>query len=149
MTRTIHRATVVAFLAVAAFAAPRAVAAQDAPVEATYRQTLMQAVLANIRQIRAVGDVGQPTHTVHYARALYGIGEMLGDAFEDGAPGDSRSLPAVWQNRAAFAEEVAAFQAATAQLLEAAEMRDQDAIQAGIAAVGGTCSSCHGTFRAP
>ncbi|MEX2472185.1 MAG: cytochrome c, partial [Gemmatimonadota bacterium] len=115
----------------------------------TYRQNVMQAIRTNLMQLRAVGAVEQPTHTVHYARALYGLGEMVGDAFHDGSAADSGALPAVWQNRAGFGEQVSAFQEATAQLLEAAEMRDAAAIQRGVQSVGGTCSSCHQAFRAP
>jgi cytochrome c556 len=123
--------------------------AQDAPAEVTYRQNLMQAIRTNVLQLRAVESVSQPTHTVHYARALYGLGEMLGEAFEDGSPASSRSLPAIWQNRAGYAERVAAFQAATAQLLEAAEMRNPAGVAAAMEGVGGTCGACHETFRAP
>ena len=148
MIRTIRCSAVVALVAVG-LAAPRDAAAQDVPAEVTYRQNLMQAIRTNVQQLRAVGAVNHPTHTVHYARALYGIGEILGEAFENGSAANSGALPAVWQNRAGFEERLAAFRAATAQLLEAAEMRDQAAIQSAVQAVGGTCSACHQTFRAP
>ena len=149
MTRTHRLSAAVAVIAAVALIGPNHASAQDAPAEVTYRQNLMQAIRTNVLQIRAVGAVSQPTHTVHYARALYGLGEMLGEAFENGSPASSRSLPAVWQNQAGYAERVAAFQAATAQLLEAAEMRNQAGIEAAVEAVGGTCGACHETFRAP
>lgn len=149
MTQPIRFSAAVAMIAAMGWMAPSQAAAQDAPAEVTYRQNLMQAIRTNLQQIRAVGAVSQPTHTVHYARALYGLGEMLGEAFEHGSAASSRSLPVVWQNQAGFNERVAAFQAATAQLLEAAEMRNQAGIEAGVQAVGGTCGACHQTFRAP
>lgn len=149
MSRISRIASAVTLAAVVSIGAPDTAAAQDAPAEVTYRQNIMQAIRTNIMQLRAVGNVGQPTHTVHYARAMYGIGEMLGEAFEGGSAANSGSLPAVWQNRAQFNERVAAFEAASAQLLEAAEMRDQAAITQAVQAVGATCSSCHQVFRAP
>ncbi|MEX2467399.1 MAG: cytochrome c [Gemmatimonadota bacterium] len=149
MSRISRTTVAVAITAIVGLGAPEAASAQDAPAEVTYRQNIMQAIRTNIQQLRAVGNVDQPTHTVHYARALYGIGEMLGDAFENGSAANSGALPTVWQNRAQFNEHVTGFEEATAQLLEAAEMRDQAGITAGVQAVGGTCSSCHQEFRAP
>lgn len=134
--------------AAVAVSAPSAVSAQDAPPEVTYRQNLMQAIRTNVQQLRAVGNLGHPTHTVHYARALYGLGEMLGDAFREGSPDGSGSQAAVWQDRQGFGERVTAFEVATAKLLEAAEMRNQAAIQAAMQEVGGTCSACHQSYRA-
>lgn len=149
MTRTATISAALVLAGALTLGAPERAVAQDAPAEVTYRQNIMQAIRTNVMQLRAVGAVGQPTHTVHYARALYGIGEMLGDAFREGSAANSGALPAVWQNRAGFEERVTAFEVATAQLLEAAEMRDAEAIQQGIQAVGGTCSACHQAFRAP
>ncbi len=149
MTRTATISAALVLAGALALGTPERVVAQDAPAEVTYRQNIMQAIRTNIMQLRAVGAVDQPTHTVHYARALYGIGEMLGDAFRDGSAANSGALPAVWQDRAGFEEHVSGFREATGQLLEAAEMRDAAAIQRGVQAVGGTCSSCHQTYRAP
>lgn len=149
MTRTATFSAALALAGALALGTPTDAVAQDAPAEVTYRQNIMQAIRTNLMQLRAVGAVEQPTHTVHYARALYGIGEMLADAFHEGSAANSGALPAVWQDRAGFDERVTAFQAATAQLLEAAEMRDAAAIQRGVQAVGGTCSACHQAFRAP
>ena len=149
MSRTSRITAAAALVAALGFGAPDHVSAQDAPAEVTYRKNNMQGIRTNLQQIRAVGNVNHPSHAVHYARALYGMGEMLGEAFENGSATDSGSLPAVWQNRTTFNERVAAFEAATAQLLEAAEMRDQAGIQAAVQAVGGTCSACHQVFRAP
>jgi len=145
-------ATAVALASVLGVSAPQAASAQAAPAapaEVTYRKNIMQAIRTNLMQLRAMANVNQPTHTVHYARAMYGIGEMLGQSFESGSAAESGSLPAVWQNRAGFNSHVTTFQRATAQLLEAAEMRNAQGIQAGIQAVGGTCSACHQEFRAP
>lgn len=152
MIRLSSIATAVALASALGLSAPGAASAQAAPAapaEVTYRQNVMQAIRTNLMQLRAVGNVNQPTHTVHYARALYGLGEMLGQAFEQGSAANSGSLPAVWQNRSGFNTHVTGFQRATAQLLEAAEMRNSQGIQAGVQAVGGTCSGCHQEFRAP
>ncbi|MDZ7780701.1 MAG: cytochrome c [Gemmatimonadota bacterium] len=129
--------------------APDRAAAQDAPPEVTYRQNLMQAIRTNVIQLRSVAEVGHPDHTVHYARALYGIGEILGDAFREGSAANSGALQDVWNDHSEFQEQVEFFRSATGELLEAAEMRDAAAIQEGIQSVGGTCSACHQDFRAP
>jgi cytochrome c556 len=149
VSRTSRFTAAAALVAAFGFGAPDNVSAQDAPADVTYRQNLMQGIRTNLMQIRAVGAVNHPSHAVHYARALYGMGEMLGAAFESGSAANSGALPAVWQNRTGFNERVRAFEEATAQLLEAAEMRDQAAITAAVEAVGGTCGACHQTFRAP
>jgi cytochrome c556 len=149
VTRTATISAALVLAGALTLGAPGRAVAQDAPPEVTYRQNIMQAIRTNVMQLRAVAAVEQPTHTVHYARALYGIGEMLGDAFHDGSAANSGALAAVWQDRSGFEERVTAFRMATAQLLEAAEMRDDAGIQRGIQAVGGTCSACHQTFRAP
>lgn len=149
MSRISRTVAAVAVLSAVATGAPLEAAAQDAPPEVSYRQNLMQAIRTNVMQIRAVGDVGHSDHTVHYARALYGLGEMLGDAFSDGSATNSGALQDVWDNHAEFEERVELFRTATGELLEAAEMRDAAAIQEGVQAVGGTCSACHQDFRAP
>lgn len=149
MSRTSRITIAVALVTAVSFGAPDNISAQDAPAEVTYRQNIMQGIRTNLMQIRAVGNVNHPSHAVHYARALYGMGEMLGDAFENGSAANSGALPEVWQNRTAFEERVTAFEEATAQLLEAAEMRDEAAVQAAVQALGGTCSACHQAFRAP
>ncbi len=142
------RGAALAGAAALALGMPAPASAQDAPPAVTYRQNVMQAIRTNVAQLRAVAEVGHPTHTVHYARALYGLGEILGDAFRNGSAEGSGALPAVWQNHAQFEERVAAFRTATAHLLEAAEMRNQSAIQQAVQEVGGTCGACHQVFRA-
>jgi cytochrome c556 len=149
VSRTSRIIAAVALAAAVGMGAPSPAAAQDAPPEVTYRKNLMQLIRTNLNQIRAMADVNQAGHTVHYARALYGNGEMLADAFRNGSAANSGSLPVIWQNQAGFAERVRAFETATARLLEAAEMRDQAAIQTAVQAVGQTCGACHQTFRVP
>jgi len=143
------RLSLVLALAAWALTAPAAVSAQnqEAPPEVTYRQNLMRLLGTNMGQLRAVGGLGHSSHTVHYARALYGVGEILGAAFENGSPEGSGSLPAVWQNRRGFNERVDAFAAAAGRLLEAAERRDAAAIQQATQEVGQTCGACHQSFR--
>lgn len=131
-------------------AGPTDVAAQDEAPIVTYRKGLMQAIRYNNGQIRAVGDAGQPAHAVHYARALYGLGEMLPDVWPQGSTGEgSRAAAAIWSNQRQFNQAVEAFQSATAQLLEAAEGRDQAAFGRAMQALGPTCAGCHQTFRGP
>jgi cytochrome c556 len=58
------------------------------------------------------------------------------------------ALPAIWEQPDLFAEKVANFRAAAGELATTAEGGDAAAIGAAFAATGGTCKSCHETFRA-
>jgi len=140
----------IALVGALALVAPSGVAAQDGPPPAVaYRQAMMQAIRSNLAQLRAATAVNHPDHVVQYTRALYGLGEMLGEVFPAGTAEGSRALPAIWQNRADFDAKVKAFQDATAQLLEAGERRDAAAVTAAAQAVQGTCGGCHTPYRGP
>ncbi|HEX8579049.1 MAG TPA: cytochrome c [Allosphingosinicella sp.] len=61
---------------------------------------------------------------------------------------ESRAKPTVWADRAGFEARAAAFQAATAKLLAAAQAGDKAAFGAAYKDVGGTCGACHSGYRA-
>jgi cytochrome c556 len=61
---------------------------------------------------------------------------------------ETEALPAIWDEADLFAEKVADFQTAAAALAAAGETGDMAAIGAAFATTGGTCKSCHETFRA-
>jgi cytochrome c556 len=71
------------------------------------------------------------------------------DRFPPGTDtGDTRALPGVWQNRAAFLEAYAALGPRLAELRTAAESGTPAAFAAAVQATGGACANCHRQFRA-
>jgi cytochrome c556 len=136
-------------LAAALATAPTVVAAQEGSPEVEYRKAVMQAIRVNNGQLRALAELDHPEHAVHYARALYGLAEILPDVFAQGTAGpDSRALPAIWERPQEFQSSVAAFQTAAGQLLEAAERHDAAGMQRASEALGQSCGGCHQPFRA-
>ena len=97
---------------------------------------------------------GEPDMAVIQAAAASVPVETAGmaDWFPAGTGPDSGvktdALPAIWEQPDLFAEKVSDFEAAAAGLAAAAETADKAAIAAAFAATGGTCKSCHETFRA-
>lgn len=78
--------------------------------------------------------------------------EGMADWFPAGTGPDSGvktdALPAIWEQPDLFSEKIANFNVAAAGLATAAETGDAAAIGAAFATTGGTCKSCHETFRA-
>lgn len=128
-------------------AAPSAVEAQEEVVE--YRQSLMQAFRMHMGGVgAALGDAAPMGHAVHHAEAFHGMAQALANAFPAGSEG-GRALPAIWTDRNGFMNRVTAIQTATAELVEAAESGDAEAVGAALQAVRGTCAGCHQNFRGP
>ena len=66
---------------------------------------------------------------------------------EDSIVGESKALPAIWENWDAFAAIVDTGIAAAESGLAAAEAGDAAAYAAALQAIGGTCGQCHQQFR--
>jgi cytochrome c556 len=62
--------------------------------------------------------------------------------------GDTRALPAIWENKADF-EAKAAKLAQDAAAAEQAAAQGQEAFAAALGQVGSNCGGCHETYRAP
>lgn len=141
---------VLAGLSALALLAPVAVEAQEASPVGEYRASTMQAIRHHNGALRAIleGNVALDGHAVRHARALRGLAIMAADVFPEGSGDGTRALPAIWADHGAFQERLLAFQAATAELLEAAEAGDAAAMQEAAGAVGRSCRDCHGDFRA-
>ena len=127
--------------------APSDLEAQRKVVE--YRQSLTQAFRMHMGGVgAAMGDAAPMGHAVHHARAFNGMALALANAFPAGSEG-GRSVAAIWSGRDGFMDRVTAIQTATADLVEAAESGNAEAISAAIQAVRGTCGACHQTYRSP
>lgn len=62
---------------------------------------------------------------------------------------ETRALPAIWDQRAAFEAQVASIVTAADQLVTLAQAGNEAGFRAGMGAVTQVCGSCHTTFRAP
>jgi len=68
-----------------------------------------------------------------------------GSGPESGVKTDA--LPAIWENRADFDEKIVKFKAASDVLVAASATGDLTAIGDAFGMTGGTCKSCHDTYR--
>lgn len=140
-----------AVVAIAGTTTPGTASAQEASPEAAYRQSIMQTFRIHTGAIRAaLGGAAPAGHVEHHAVAFQSMATALANAFPENSGGaGSRALPAIWENRMAFMNEVSAVQSAATQLVTAARSGNADQINAAMQAVQGACSSCHGTYRGP
>ncbi|TFI60140.1 cytochrome c [Sphingomonas parva] len=82
------------------------------------------------------------------ARGLAAWAQTLPTMFPQGTQlPSSHAKPAVWQNRADFEAKAAAFQAATASLVQAAQAGDAAAFKSAYGATGAACKACHDLYR--
>src|SRR5205085_3342953 len=74
-------------------------------------------------------------------------GAQLGALFpESSKTGETRALPAVWENKADFSAKLATFNTDVAAAKTAAS--DETAGKAALQKIGGDCGACHSTYRA-
>jgi cytochrome c556 len=66
---------------------------------------------------------------------------------EDSIVGDSKALPAIWENWEEFTAIIETGRAAAESGLVAAEAGDAAAYGAALKTIGGTCGQCHQQFR--
>lgn len=59
--------------------------------------------------------------------------------------GDFRASPKIWENRAGFEAEIAAFAKAVSEAKT--KMKDIDSLKASLPSIGKQCDSCHEGFR--
>lgn len=90
---------------------------------------------------------------VEAARQLAVLTSMMPEGFEEELTvAESRSDPAIWENKADFDQRLEAAIDATARLAETAESGGFTASQALVVASPGlasNCSGCHNTYRLP
>ncbi|WP_375449487.1 c-type cytochrome [uncultured Devosia sp.] len=67
--------------------------------------------------------------------------------FPEGSIGDSKALPAIWENWDAFNAIVETGKTAATDGIAAAEAGDAAAYAAALKTLGGTCGQCHQQFR--
>nr|WP_295889073.1 cytochrome c [uncultured Devosia sp.] len=140
-------------MAIAGLLAISAVAtvAQDAFVAPA---TPEEAVAARKALMREDGGIMRGLGGLSGAEAVAGLNTVLTNythlpgLFPEGSiVGDSKALPAIWENWDAFVAIVDAGKAAATSGIAAAEAGDAAAYAAALQTLGGTCGACHQQFR--
>jgi cytochrome c556 len=118
-----------------------------------YRQQVFGGMAKHMRAggMIAKGQV-EPTKEdrILHAKALHQASKVLGNLFAEGTGPDkteTEALPAIWSDPSGFQEAVAAYAAATEELVKVAENGDAAAFKTQFGKVGRTCGGCHETFR--
>jgi len=143
--------TAAAVAAVTAGLAAATLAQDDAEAIVEYRQSVMSAQAGHVGAVSRVarGQVDLMPHVVDHADALQSTAAMIPDIFPEGSTGgDSRALPAVWEDWEGFVEASDRLEQAATDLRDAAEAGDRAGVAQAFAAVGQACSGCHQTYRA-
>ena len=128
-------------------------AADEPENNVKYRQNLMKAVGGHMGAIAGVvkGEVNYGPHVVEHARAINAMSRVVGDVFVTGTDHakvkGSRAKAEIWQNSAEWQKVVQGFQTASANLVQAAEGNDKQAVAKSFAALGQSCGACHKPFR--
>ena len=140
-------------MAIAGLLAVGAVAtvAQDAFVAPA---TPEEAVAARKALMREDGGIMRGLGNLTGAEAVAGLNTILTnythipDLFPEGSiVGDSKALPAIWENWDAFVAIVDTGKQAATDGIAAAEAGDAAAYAAALQTLGGTCGQCHQQFR--
>ena len=133
-------------LGVAATVAQDAFVAPATPEEAVEtRQALMR---TNGQTLRSAGDL-TGEEAVAAMQTLVSDYTNMPALFPEGSiVGDSKALPAIWENWEEFNAIIEAGQQAATDGLVAAETGDAAAYAAALKTIGGTCGQCHQQFRA-
>lgn len=139
-----------ALAAAAIFGAATTAAFAQADV-VTERRNVMRAKLAEFRAVRD-GLAGSGAVTALAARGsrLAELSDRLPGLVPEGSgvgAGETRALPAIWQNMADFRAQSAAFGTASRALAQAAGGGDRPATQVAFNRVSATCDSCHNAYR--
>ncbi|MCS6931735.1 MAG: cytochrome c [Acetobacteraceae bacterium] len=136
--------------AAALFGAAAPVLAQDAARVIAERREGLRAVQTEMEAMVAIARAGgDPRPAAERIARVQAFFQTFPDRFPPGTDsGDTRALPAVWQNRAGFLEAYAALGPRLAELRTAAETGTPAVFAAAVQATGGACSNCHRQFRA-
>jgi len=120
---------------------------------AAYREAEMMAIAKTFKAMSMIskGEVLRPQgEFIGHAEALHNLSLDLVSQYPAGtAHGEAKSeaSPAIWTDAAGFAAAATAFETATAQVLAAAKISDNEAVKTGMGAIGQSCGGCHEKFR--
>ena len=121
--------------------------ADDGAIE--YRKHTMQAVGGHTQAMFDVltGKVDHGAHLTAHADALKGLSTIAMTLFPEGSGGDETdALPAIWEKPDDFAEKLAAFESAAANLSDVVAAGGE--VMPAAMQVGQACKGCHDDYRA-
>ncbi|WP_158045081.1 c-type cytochrome [Skermanella pratensis] len=82
------------------------------------------------------------------AQSLASFAKQVPGLFPAGSDkGDTKAKPVIWTSFPDFAAKAQAFETETAKLVQVVASGDKAAVQKQFGAVGGTCKTCHDTYR--
>jgi cytochrome c556 len=116
------------------------------PPAVTERIALMKRNDANLKVVKSASSATRQ-QAAGAAEELAADGKRLRDLFPPGSERASSAASAVWSDPGRFAQQLDAYERATARLAEAHRRNDARAVADGITAVDRQCSSCHMNFR--
>jgi cytochrome c556 len=114
-----------------------------------YRSAVMEAIGGHTQALGAIikKEVPFTDDAGLHARALAALAPLAAKIFPAGSDrGETDALPAIWEKPDAFKKEVAAFEAAAADLGKVADA-EPAAMAAAFSSLVKTCKSCHDSFR--
>jgi len=117
----------------------------------TQRRNVMRAKFAEFRAVRdTLRNNAALTEVPARATRMAEVGDRLPGLVPEGSGvGETRALPAIWQNMDQFRQRSANFRAAARELAQVASGGDRAATQAAFDRMAATCDACHNTFRRP
>lgn len=111
----------------------------------TKRQELMKTIGGTMRSAGGASGDARVEAAQTIADSFAAVGELFP---EDSKDGNTKALPAIWDDQAGFMVAYSAAVTASAGLLAAAQSGDEAAWGAALKEVGATCNGCHTTYRA-
>ena len=123
--------------------------AQDPAIDK--RTSVMKSSGGHMKALSGVakGEAPFSADTVKAAEGLVANSKLTLAIFKDGAPGKGSAAKAeIWSDWAGFEKSAKDYEAATPQLVAAAQSNDPAKLGDALKAVGGVCGGCHKPFKA-
>ncbi len=156
MHKNVRLALVAGILAVTAGVAIVAEAQTNVAQTVQARKDLMRGNGRSLASIQPMLRNEQPWNAQTAAAAMTAVRDgarTIPSLFPPGSGAqagiETRALPAIWDQRAAFEAQATAIATAADQLVTLAQANNEAGFRAGMGAVTQVCGSCHTTFRAP
>lgn len=138
-------------LAVSTLSAPAFAQFQKPEDAVKYRKAAFTVMANHFGRIGAMANGRAPFDAkvaADSAAIVETMSKLPWEAFGPGTDkGETRALPAIWNEQAKFKEGSDKLQAATAQLNAAAKTGNLDAVKTAFGAVGQSCKACHDVYR--
>jgi cytochrome c556 len=120
----------------------------DAPL-IDYRESIMESIGGHTSALAAIvkGEVPYSQDAPLHARAIEPLAKIAPHIFPpDSRTGDTKALPAIWEQPEKFQKALTAFETAAADLAKAADQPPRE-LAGPLSALAKTCKGCHDDFR--